>query len=539
MMKEKALDFLTKYKYTILLLIYFCIIAVLAGEKRICQTTIVAGISSLSLFFIVNILAKTRYSLPFTIIFILIISLDAFFAFNYQTYITLFLLSSMLETDIVEAKETLGLFVISVVVILMVTSFLVFKSQQELRNRALSRRKSALILSIYIIIIIPFVGFVKLKSDDKTDGLFKLNVVLTIEKSLKNITPVFYGDFLTFGAYQHEMWKLKDYVHTNRTLPEGISFEQTKKQPQKIYLIVGETARRDHYSLYGYPVKTTPFLDSLYHTKTVDFNFYQGVAPAPLTREAVKLVLSFASPTNVQTFFDYKNVVEIAKDAGYETNWISNQDKVGIGDGYVGSIGANADKRSFRDMMVEGQLEDLNLIKILKKWHKPNEKQFFVIHLVGSHHDYNTRYDEIDKNSIPGDDIVADYDRSIHHTDRVFREIYGVMKDDLSSSVIYYISDHGEVIGKGHAFGWQQDYRVPVFAISNNTDVVNTDSIIGKYVDQESQLINTSSSIYILSEILGYKIPQSAVDKSIVDGRYVLDKDFKPEMFVNIKAAEE
>lgn len=57
----------------------------------------------------------------------------------------------------------------------------------------------------------------------------------------------------------------------------------------------------------------------------------------------------------------------------------------------------------------------------------------------------------MDVESIEGDDVVVDYNRTIHHTDRVLEALYNTVKDD-KSSVIAYFSDHGEIIGKGHGF---------------------------------------------------------------------------------------
>ncbi|MFV0467632.1 MAG: phosphoethanolamine transferase, partial [Dysgonomonas sp.] len=474
-----------------------------------------------------------------SIFIIIIISFDAFFAFVYQSKITMFILSSIFETNLIEAKEAISQIVVVVVLILSVTGFLIIAAQRELKKCNISRKRSALILLIYFVVVIPPLAAVKTKKDIATlPALFEADPLLTVESSTKNIMPVFYGDLFTFGTYQYQMLQMKSFVHKERVLPKGIVFDSATVQPQKIYFIIGETARRDHFSLYGYPVKTTPFLDSLNQDRSVDFSYYKGVAPAPLTREALRIILSFASISDPKPFFEQKNIIELAREAGYETNWISNQDRVSVGDGYIGFVGSRSDYVSFRAITTQGKLDDLNLVDIVKKRYKPDKKQFFVIHLIGSHHLYEERYDDVDRQSIQGNDIVADFDRSIHHTDRVFREVYHLAQKD-PSAVIYYFSDHGEIIGKGHAMGWLQDYLAPVFAISTDTTIVNTKPLIEKYVDRETSLINTSSTIYIMSEILGYKVPQNYVDMSIADGKFVLDKDFRPILFSKVKKAVE
>lgn len=120
----------------------------------------------------------------------------------------------------------------------------------------------------------------------------------------------------------------------------------------------------------------------------------------------------------------------------------------------------------------------------------------------------------------------------------MLKGIYSLMKTD-STAVALYFSDHGEVIGKGHSMGWMQDYIVPFLVLSSDTTVVNSKDIVKKYIDEETDLINTSSVIYIISEILGYKVSDKLVEKSKNDGKYVLNKVYLPEEFRYIKPYDE
>ncbi len=528
--------FLSKYKFTILFLIFLLLITCFTSDKRINLTLIVAACTSTTILFVQNILAKTKYTLPATIILIIILSFDAFFAFIYKSYLTIFILGSILETDHIEAREALNIFAGTSFLIIAVTSYLVIFSQKELKKNSLISRKASLsILIIYFLLVIPPAIYIKLKRDNGARNYISLDPLLTIESTLKTITPVFYGDFSTFGVYQYRKWPLRAFVKHERTLPVGITSDESKDVPEKIYFIIGETARRDHMSLYGYTINTTPFLDSLYQTGTSGFNFYKGIAPAPLTREALRIVLSYASPLDEKPFYKSKNIVELAKDAGYATYWISNHDKMTLSDGYVGFISSQSGYTSFRNRLHQGKPEDLNLVKLVSAKSKKGKKQIFFIHLIGSHSAYDQRYDDTDRKSITGSGIITDYDRSIHHTDRVLRNTFELMKAD-SSAVMLYFSDHGEVIGKGHSMGWLQDYTVPLLLISNDTTIVNPTYIVDKYVDEETGLINTSSIIYIASEILGYKVRDEIIRKSKADGKYVLNKMYLPEKFSNIKS---
>lgn len=532
-------DFLNNSKYTISFLIILLFITFLTSERRINPTLVVAMISSLSIFFVQNILAKLKYTFWVTIVLIIILSFDVFFALVYRTYLTIFIIGSIFETDHIEAYEALAKFVIIAVIIIAAVSFFTIYSQKELkRNSPVSWKVSLLILLSYFIVVIPTATYIKLKRDNVSHNYISLDPLLTTESMLKTIIPVFYGDFSTFCTYQYRKWQLNTFLKQKRTLHKELIENKEKKLPENFFFVIGETARRDHMSLYGYSVKTTPFLDSLYQTKSIDFNFYNGVAPAPLTREALRIVLSFASPLDETPFYTDQNIVELTQGAGYTAYWISNHDKIALGDGYIGYISSKADFTSFRDRLHNGRLEDLNLLELVSMKLEKGKKQIFFIHLIGSHSGYDQRCDSIDQKAITGQGVVTDYDRSIFHTDRVLKGIYSLMKTD-SSAVALYFSDHGEVIGKGHSMGWLQDYTVPFLVMSNDTTILNSEKVVNKYIDEETNLINTSSIIYIMSEILGYKISEKLVEKSKNDGKYVLNKVYLPEEFRYIKSYQE
>lgn len=529
---------LLKYKYTILFCIILLIATFYSSGKRVNLTLAIAVMSTLSILLLQNILAKLRYTFLFTILLILIISFDLFFALIYETHITIFILGSILETDYIEGYEALSKFGIVALIIIVTVSFCTIFSQKELKKGLpVSIKTSLLILLLYFVTVIPTATYIKLKRDDVSQNYISLDPLLTTEAMLKTLIPVFYGDFSTFVIYAYKKNQINLFLKQKRVIPEGLVVDSTIKLPEKIYFIIGETARRDHMSLYGYPVKTTPFLDSLYQTKAVDFNFYNGIAPAPLTREALRIVLSFASPLDGKPFYTSQNVVELARNAGYTAYWISNQDKVSLGDGYIGYVSSEADFTSFRDRLKNGKLEDLNLLELVSMKSVNKEKQIFFVNLIGSHSSYDQRFDSIDERKIPGKNIVADYDRSILHTDRVLEGFFDLMRKD-SSAVMIYFSDHGEVIGKGHSMGWKQDYIVPFLMMSNDTNIISN-NIINKYIDKETNLINTSSIIYIMSEILGYRVSDRLVKKSMNDGKYVLNKFYLPEEFEYIKTYKE
>ncbi|MCN7438821.1 sulfatase-like hydrolase/transferase, partial [Escherichia coli] len=88
-----------------------------------------------------------------------------------------------------------------------------------------------------------------------------------------------------------------------------------------IVIVTGESVRRDYMSVYGYPVPTTPWLN------TAPGLFIDGYTSA---------AASTVPSLNRTLIYDYEqnpdsgnNVVALAAKAGYSTWWISNQGKLG------------------------------------------------------------------------------------------------------------------------------------------------------------------------------------------------------------------
>lgn len=517
---QTILKYLNKYKFTLLFTIFLLLITYFQGPFKIHPI-----VNAFSILLIVGILAKTKYTLPLSIILSFIITLDAYFAFVFSGQITIEIIASIVETNISEATSVLKDTLLVGIPLLVLTTFLLLKSQSELKNTKLSRKILSIIFLIYIVIIIPGYVLAKvyiLKTESKE--IFYNNPLLSSQMIISDKFTIIYNDIASFIVYRNEIAEMKKFANMPRTLPHGISLDNDNYSPNKIYLVIGESSWSKHYSLYGYQIATTPFLDSL-SLSTSDMNFYDAISPAPITRESLRISLTFATVADLERSFTEKNILDLANDANYETFWLSGQEHVGIHNSYLGAISNVA---SYSYYQTSRKKDDLDLTKKLNEIHNPSSRQFIVIHLNGSHASYSDRYDSIDDHDIPEskDKMTRNYDCSIHHTDRVLRNIYKTMKND-KSSVLIYISDHGELIGLGHGFNkaGHEQFEVPFISINNST--TPTDSIIRQYVDTQSNLINISNITPIVAEIMGYRIPDDYKKKQIIEGQYVLHSNGK------------
>lgn len=300
----------------------------------------------------------------------------------------------------------------------------------------------------------------------------------------------------------------------------------------KVYFVIGESATRTHMSLYGYDVQTTPFLDSLARCDSQHISYYNALSTATVTRNAVPMIVTTSSPNDRLALARERTLLDLAMDAGYTTFWLSNHYRV---DGWDIQMGGQLSKIEQMAQNVrhtsEAYGEDMKVLELLDdvRDSSRDKAQFFVIHLVGSHDSYVDRYDELDKKMIQGDGLVVNYDRSIHHTDRVLRELYKLMSKD-ESSVLIYMPDHGEDIGSGHGFTMAKtQFQVPLVVVNNSKLPVQ--DIIKKYLDNEenmsedSKCISLGSVMYFTSEFLGYKVSNELVKDVIDEGHYAFHND--------------
>jgi glucan phosphoethanolaminetransferase (alkaline phosphatase superfamily) len=532
---KKAGLFIYRYKFTVLSMLYVGLIAFLPIKFAFSVPML---LHAASFFFLLNILAKTRYTFALTFVLSFVLAFNAYFSFVLGTDIPLEVMASIFETHDAEAVSMMRKIWLPAIVALAATTALLVLAEKELKASSFSRKYSVIALLAYLLLFIPIVSYKRIAYEYQEE-LFREFPIRVTQDKLNMYAPILYGNIATIVAYQEEMSLLRQFAgRTDKKLPEGIVYNDTVQAPQKIYLVIGESAYRKHLSLYGYPVKTTPFLDSLSQVEPPELKYYDGIAAAAFTRNVLRIVLSFASPRNMAPFYEEKTLIDLANDAGYDTYWISNQGAAGIEDSYLGYLAAGTQTAIFTQ---GGYLanDDLDLIPLLKDMHKDEGKQFFVIHLVGSHNNYSDRYDKTDAEAIPGNkSLVNEYDRSIHHTDRVLRKIYNVMQQD-STAVFFYFSDHGEILGKGHG-PWKNgraQFDIPLLTINRHAPQIDT--VMEKYLDPKTGLVNNSSTIYVLAEIMGYFIPPKYVDQSIEDGRYVRHADRSHSLYADVKEKPE
>lgn len=252
---------------------------------------------------------------------------------------------------------------------------------------------------------------------------------------------------INLARYQTSKWAASRHAEL---LPQA-SFASDEKTV--VVLVIGESARKRNFSLYGYPRQTNPSLSA------------SGVIPlagaqacATYTTEAVLCILSHDDPS-LRLAGATELLPSYLQRHGIDVIWRSNN--WGEPPLKVGTYERAADLA--RDCAGASCYGDEVLLNGLERRviGSPARKVFVVLHQSGSHGPaYNTKApaaferfkpvcDSVEFSRCPPQSLVNAYDNSIVFTDHVVGRAIDVLKKmEGVSTTLLYISDHGESLGE-------------------------------------------------------------------------------------------
>lgn len=218
-------------------------------------------------------------------------------------------------------------------------------------------------------------------------------------------------------------------------------------KPSTVILVIGESASAYYMSAYS-DVKNnnTPWLKSMRNNDNfILFNHaYTSVCQ---NVPSLERALTEKNQYNKKDFNQSLTVIDIAKKAGYETYWFSNQGYISDADTPITLVAKTADHAvwlSESEMAKNGYQYDGDLLKCLHNV-DPNKNNFIVLHFMGSHEDCINRYPyDFARFSEKGKfDMPLNYDDSLAYTDSVLQQVQQYAAEKLNLQAMLYFSDHG------------------------------------------------------------------------------------------------
>ncbi|MEK9496615.1 sulfatase-like hydrolase/transferase [Photorhabdus sp. P32] len=364
--------------------------------------------------------------------------------------------------------------------------------------------KSSLWAFIFVCLLMPI--------DYYISGKKYLDDIILSEHFLMG-TPFYNSSAMVKAIYENQQIKNISSVKVN------FNYIKEDKDIDIYILIIGESARRDHMSLYGYNKTTTPTLNTMQRNMLI---FNQAISPAPVTILSLPISLSNITLYQLRNKVHYAdNIISLAKDAGFKTTWISNQGRSGKRNSLITVIANMAESQKWNEYIGY----DEELLPYLDDALKQKGKKFIIMHIYGSHEPSCNRFPENKLISFSSNEDDNCYDSSIIYTDQLIEKIVNKIKDHKAS--ILYFSDHGlQRLDKngdiryhhGVSHPRKEAYNIPLFIWYN-------DNVDQKY--RHTGVINTpfstSDNYYLISDWLGiyHKYPKYC--------RSPLSNCFKPQ----------
>lgn len=286
-------------------------------------------------------------------------------------------------------------------------------------------------------------------------------------------------------------------------------------------LVIGESARYDHFSINGYERETTPNLKKISNLWS-----FQAVSCANNTIRSVSCMLSRHDSKN---FFSNKiaetSIISVLNNLGFEPLWLSTQTLLK----YYSNRSHNIYDEAKAFIIPGGTISlkrndyDEKLLPFFKAALK--DKRFIIVHMSGSHWKYNYRHKEEFtyfrpacniKGGDPRDcgqkELINSYDNTILYTDFILSELISLLKD--KNAFLIYVSDHGESLGENGVFCHgseefvKEQYDIPFMIWTSNKFIENNPNFKHHIENNIPKIINHD---YVFHSVLGCLNIESAI----------------------------
>jgi len=327
-------------------------------------------------------------------------------------------------------------------------------------------------------------------------------------------------------------------IQNTKLAPVDNLQDNNNEDTNTFVLVIGESTNRNRMSLYGYNRKTTPRLDKIKDQLVVFKNVF---SPRPYTIEVLQQDLTFADEQNPDLYLSKVNLINIMKQAGYETYWITNQQTQTKRNTMLTAFSKIADHQIYlnNNRRQNSSSYDEVVIPPFQKIIKDNtiKKKFIVVHLIGTHSRYDYRYPKdfakfdnakLDKKLSKKKTITYNnYDNAIYYNDYVVSELIDSVKSIEHNSALLYLSDHGEEVydntemnkhGRNEGAPTSAMYTIPFIIYGNNT--WQKSNQLQKFQSYANRYYSAADLIYTFSNLASITYDDFDSTKSIINDNF-------------------
>ena len=374
----------------------------------------------------------------------------AYFSDQFGTVIDTVMIQNTLETNVSETSDLLTLSLVLRVLFFAVLPCVLlwrlpYRKQKWLKERLYALRSIAICTAIMAICLFSFSAHYASFFREHKPLRASANPVYPIYSAVK-----FAGEAL--AQPQSGFVERASFAAT----PE------TDHHSELIILVVGETARSDHFSLNGYPRDTNPHLEA--EERIISYSDISACG----TSTSISVPCMFSVDTkkdfNRHLSRSTENILDILKKAGVHILWRdNNSDSKGVAERVAFEDFRSPDTNPVCDI----ECRDAGMLDGLQEFVDSHDgDMLIVLHQMGSHGPaYFKRYPEAFELFQPAcrtaelsdcaqEEIINAYDNTIAYTDYFLSQAIAFLKANTPAyeTTLFYISDHGESLGEGGIF---------------------------------------------------------------------------------------
>lgn len=320
-----------------------------------------------------------------------------------------------------------------------------------------------------------------------------------------------------------------------------------------VVFVLGESFIKSHSSLYGYPLKTMPYMEKEQQEGNL-FVFKDEVSPFNGTSNAMKNLFCLNDLSKGEKWYSHVFWPQLFKKAGFKLYLWDNQKNFDKKHGntfyemYSHRVSKlcydemNENVFDFDEYIVDDFAKRINITK--------RAKNFVWFHLMGQHFAFADKCPE-DKKIFKAKDIkrsdsfltsdmkqvIADYDNAVYYNDYVLEKIIGLFRN--TNSVVVFISDHGEEaydyrakasrpameIGKEKEYAHCQ-HDVPLLIWCSNMYIQKHPNIVGDFSKSLNNPSMTDKIGYTLLKLANIETPIYKSDKDVTSLNFRKNKRF-------------
>ena len=364
-------------------------------------------------------------------------------------------------------------FIINAIAVYFINTYSVIMDESMIGNVINTNYEEAssffsfqLILYTILLGIIPAIFFIKAKiakvTLKKFSITFSLGLVFVLVLMFANAS-----NWLWIDKYSKQLgglampWSysvniIRFYTHKHKKNKKEILLpDATIKDEQKsiAVLVIGESARRQNFSLYGYPKNTNPLL-----SKTENLFWFDATSCATYTTAAIKCILEHQNTKDLYEILPnylYRNNIEViwrTTNSGeppvHIKNYLKKENLMSYCEG---------DVCNYDEILLAGLKEQILASE--------NNKILVILHTSTSHGPtYSKKYppnfeifkpvcNSVELGNCSYEELINAYDNTIVYTDYILhRTIENLKQLEEYNSTMMFVSDHGESLGENNLY---------------------------------------------------------------------------------------